>query len=148
MPQAETPTGRQRPPFSPTIALLTVTRGVDLAVGRALDAHGLTIRKYGVLGHIAGTPGLSISDLGRRSGITVQSVHTLLRSLADAGLVKWEVLGSGLAAQVSVTPEGAALLQRVAITVAELDAQLFASEEMSGLSDALAALWKARLKEA
>jgi DNA-binding MarR family transcriptional regulator len=120
---------------------------VDLAVGQALLAHGLTIRKYGVLGHIAATPGLSVSDLGRRSGITVQSVHTLIRSLADAGLVRSEVLGSGLAARVTVTPAGTALLRRVSITVGELDTQLFATEAMGGLSDALAAMWTARERE-
>ena len=141
------PEKRQSPPFSPTIALLTVARGVDLAFGRELESHGLTIRKYGVLGHIAATPGLSMSDLGRRSGITVQSVHTLIRSLADEGLVESEVLGSGLAAQVTVTAAGNAVLERVAISVTELDARLFATEEMAALSDALATVMTARLRD-
>jgi len=147
MPPAEKPEGRPSPPFSPTIAVLTVARGVDLAFGRELEAHGLTIRKYGVLGHIAATPGLSMSDLGRRSGITVQSVHTLIRSLADAGYVESEVLGSGLAAQVTVTSAGNAVLKRVAASLAELDARLFSSEEMAALSDALAMVMTARLRE-
>jgi DNA-binding MarR family transcriptional regulator len=147
MPSAEKPQGRRNPPFSPSIALLTVARGVNVAVDETLEAHGLTVRKYGVLGHIAATPGLSMSDLGRRSGITVQSVHTLIRSLVDAGLVASEVQGSGLAARITVTSKGTALLSRAAASVAELDEQLFTSTEMTDLSDALAAVVTARFRD-
>lgn len=47
------------PPFSPSITLLTVARTVELQLERALEPHGITLRKYAVLGHIAGSPGLS-----------------------------------------------------------------------------------------
>lgn len=44
------------PPFSPTIMLLTVSRVWEAALADALKPLGLTIRKYGMLGHIRGTP--------------------------------------------------------------------------------------------
>ena len=137
-----------RPRFSPTIALLTVSRVAEVQIASVLEPHGLTLRKYGILGHIAATPGLSMSDLARRSAITVQSVHTLIGSLADAGLVISKVEGSGHAAQISVTPAGVALLDRLAAAVAELDAQLFAGDDMAQLAFALATLTEARMSRA
>ena len=135
---------RPTPPFSPTIALLTVSRVAELQIARVLDPHGLTLRKYGALGHIAASPGLSMSELGRRSGITVQSVHTLIRSLADAGLVTSEVESAGHPARVSITPAGAELLDIIAVGVTELDTEMFGTDEMHGLSDALAAIVEKR----
>jgi DNA-binding MarR family transcriptional regulator len=135
---AGSPADGARPPFSPTIALLTLTRMVELPVARMLEQHGLTLRKYGVLGHISRSPGLSMSEIARRSGITVQSVHTLIRSLADAGLVRSEVESSGLSASVVSTPAGGALLREIAAEVAALDATLFADDEMRQVSAALA----------
>jgi DNA-binding MarR family transcriptional regulator len=134
-----------RPPFSPTIALLTVARAAEVAVASALEPHGLTLRKYGILGHIAHTPGLSLSELARRSGITVQSVHTLINALVDAGFVKSVVPSSGHAAQLSVTPAGADLLGRLNQELAALDAELFDSDGMRQVADALAVVTSERL---
>jgi DNA-binding MarR family transcriptional regulator len=134
-----------RPRFSPTIALLTVSRVAEVQIAALLEPHGLTLRKYGILGHIAGTPGLSMSDLARRSAITVQSVHALIGALADAGLVQSKVEGSGHAAQISVTRSGVDLLATIASGVEELDAQLFAEQPMAGLSVALASVAESRM---
>jgi DNA-binding MarR family transcriptional regulator len=134
----------ERPRFSPTIALLTVSRAAEVRIAGLLEPHGLTLRKYGILEHIATTPGLSMSDLARRSAITVQSVHTLIGSLVDAGLVQSKVEGSGHAAQISATPAGVVLLDRIADAVEKLDAELFADPEMREVSAALAALTAAR----
>lgn len=134
-----------RPRFSPTIALLTVSRMAEVQIASLLEPHGLTLRKYGILGHIASTPGLSMSDLARRSSITVQSVHALIGSLADAGLVQSNVEGSGHAAQIRATPAGIALLARISQSVEQLDAQLFAGEEMEELSRALSVIAEARM---
>jgi hypothetical protein len=48
---------------------------------------GITTRKFGLLGHIYAEPGISFSELARRSHITVQSAHTAVRTLVDDGLV-------------------------------------------------------------
>jgi DNA-binding MarR family transcriptional regulator len=127
-------------PFSPSIALVTLSRVVEVQLAGLLEPHGLTLRKYGVLGHIAATPGLSLSDLGRRSRITVQSVHTIIRSLAEAGLVRSATEANGLPAQVTVTAAGDALLARLRAEIAEADAATFGSATWQGLSEALGAI--------
>ena len=130
--------GTARPPFSPTIALVTLARIVEVRLGTLLEPHGLTLRKYGILGHIAATPGLSLSDLARRSRITVQSVHVLIRSLVEAGWVTSATRANGLSAQVTVTPAGAALLTELRTELAAFDAETFGHGSWDGLAAALA----------
>lgn len=127
-----------RPPFSPTIALVTLARIVEVRLGALLEPHGLTLRKYGILGHIAATPGLSLSDLARRSQITVQSVHVLIRSLVEAGWVKSSTEANGLAAQVTVTSAGAALLAELRAELRAFDEETFDGASWEQLSTALA----------
>jgi len=126
-----------RPPFSPTIALVTAARIVEVRLSGLLEPHGLTLRKYGILGHIGATPGLSLSDLARRSQITVQSVHVLIRSLVEAGWVKSSTEVNGLAAQVTVTPEGSALLGALRVELAAFDDEVFGSPAWEVLAEAL-----------
>ncbi|MDQ2707033.1 MAG: MarR family transcriptional regulator [Actinomycetota bacterium] len=38
-----------------------------------------------LLGHLAGEPGLSYSELGRRAGVTAQSMQATLRQLEERG---------------------------------------------------------------
>ena len=123
--------------FSPTIALVTVSRVIEVQLASLLEPHGLTLRKYAILGHISATPGLSLSDLGRRSRITVQSVHAVIRSLTEAGLVRSTTEANGLAAQVTVTPDGSALLERLRRELAAFDAETFDAPEWRELSAAL-----------
>jgi DNA-binding MarR family transcriptional regulator len=125
-------------PFSPAIALVTAARVVELQLASLQEPHGLTLRTYAILGHISATPGLSLSDLGRRSRITAQSVHVAIRSLTEAGLVRSTREASGLAAPVTVTPAGAALLATLHRQVAAFDAETFASPSWQELSRALA----------
>ncbi|WP_394816954.1 MarR family transcriptional regulator, partial [Streptomyces lonegramiae] len=40
----------------------------------------MTTRKFGLLGHVRGNPGISFSELARRSRITVQSAHAAVAS--------------------------------------------------------------------
>ncbi|BBY24616.1 MarR family winged helix-turn-helix transcriptional regulator [Mycobacterium stomatepiae] len=125
----------QPPPFSPTVALLTVGRVWEAAFGEALKPLGLTTRKYGLLGHIRGTPGISFSELARRSRITVQSAHAAVATFVAAGLVDDRTAHAGSASQLSVTAEGEALLARAAEVVTRLDAEFTAQHPE--LTDAL-----------
>ncbi|NDZ97333.1 MarR family transcriptional regulator [Streptomyces sp. SID6673] len=109
------------PPFSPTVMLLTVSRVWEAALAEALRPLGLTTRKYGLLGHIRGTPGISFSELARRSRITVQSAHTAVTSLAEAGLVDDGTAHAGSASSLQITAAGEELLAGVATEVARLD---------------------------
>ena len=111
------------PPFSPTVALLTVGRVWEAAFADALKPLGLTTRKYGLLGHIRGTPGISFSELARRSRITVQSAHAAVAALGDAGLVDDGTARAGAASTLRVTAVGEKLLGEAAGVVARLDAE-------------------------
>lgn len=114
------------PPFSPTIMLLTVSRVWEAALADALKPLGLTIRKYGMLGHIRGTPDISFSELARRSRITVQSAHAAVTGFVAAGWVDDGTAHAGSASTLRVTAEGAALLDRAAAHVRRLDADFTA----------------------
>ncbi|MFD7025891.1 MarR family winged helix-turn-helix transcriptional regulator [Promicromonospora sukumoe] len=117
----------EKPPFSPTVALLTVSRVWDAAFADALKPLGLTTRKYGLLGHIRATPGVSFSELARRSRITVQSAHTAVAAFAADGLVEDTTARAGAASRLRVTAAGDTLLDQAAERVAVLDAR-FAAE--------------------
>jgi DNA-binding MarR family transcriptional regulator len=117
----------EKPPFSPTVALLTIGRVWDAALADTLKPIGLTTRKYGLLGHIRATPGVSFSELARRSRITVQSAHTAVAAFAADGLVEDATARAGAASRLQVTAAGERLLGEAAERVAVLDAQ-FAAE--------------------
>ena len=76
------------PRFSPVIALLAVSAMWEGQLSSILRDLGITTRKFGLLGHIYAEPGISFSELARRSHITVQSAHTAVRMLVDDGLVE------------------------------------------------------------
>ncbi|CAM5717387.1 MarR family winged helix-turn-helix transcriptional regulator [Mycolicibacterium aubagnense] len=116
----------QPPPFSPTVALLTVSRVWDAAFADALKPLGLTTRKYGLLGHIRGNAGISFSELARRSRITVQSAHAAVAAFVAAGLVDDGTAHAGSASTLRVTAEGDSLLDRAADVVTALDAEFAA----------------------
>lgn len=115
-----------QPPFSPTVAVLTVGRIWDAALSEALKPLGLTTRKYGLLGHVRGTPGISFSELARRSRITVQSTHTAVASFVEAGLVDDGTAHAGSASSLRVTTQGEELLRRAAEALTALDAEFAA----------------------
>ncbi|MBV6756282.1 MarR family winged helix-turn-helix transcriptional regulator [Rhodococcus opacus] len=116
----------QPPPFSPTVTLLTVGRVWEAAFAGGLKPLGLTARKYGLLGHIRGMPGISFSELARRSRITVQSAHAAVAALVESGLVDDGTAHAGAASTLRVTAEGESLLARAAEVVALLDAEFAA----------------------
>lgn len=127
----------EAPPFSPTIMLLTVSRVWEAALADALKPLGLTTRQYGLLGHVRAMPGISFSELARRSRITVQSAHTAVARLVAAGLVDDGTAHAGAASTLGVTAEGVSVLDRAADAVACLDAEFVARSP--GLADALRA---------
>jgi DNA-binding MarR family transcriptional regulator len=121
-----TETGRPDPPAtSPSIVLLTLAHRVESELGAALAPLGLTVSRLGLLGHIAGVPGASFSDLARMSGVTVQSVHAGVKALAAAGLVRDTTARAGSASAIELTPQGHGLLQEAMGAVATVDALLF-----------------------
>jgi DNA-binding MarR family transcriptional regulator len=120
------------PPFSPTVALLTVARVWEAAFADALKPLGLTSRKYGLLGHMRGTPGISFSELARRSRITVQSAHTAVAAFVAAGLVEDATAHAGSASRLRVTDAGERLLADAAARLTTLDAEFAAAHPELG----------------
>ena len=125
-------------PFSPTIALLTVGRTWEADFAEALKPLGLTTRKYGLLGHIRSTPGISFSELARRSRVKVQSAHTAVAGLVADGLVDDGTRHAGSASTLAVTERGEALLDEVASVLGHLDAEL--ADRFPELRDGLRAM--------
>ncbi|WP_158848651.1 MarR family winged helix-turn-helix transcriptional regulator [Saccharothrix deserti] len=118
--------GRSAPPVTSTsIVVLTLARRIETELNAALAPLDLTVSRLGLLGHIAGVPGVSFSDLARMSGTTVQSAHTAVKALAAAGLVRDNTARPGSASAIEVTPEGARLLESARAAVAEVDDRLF-----------------------
>ncbi|WP_158590136.1 MarR family winged helix-turn-helix transcriptional regulator [Amnibacterium setariae] len=122
---------------SPTVALLALASIAERRLEAELRSRRLTLRKYAVLGHIAGTAQISYSEIARRSGITVQSAHALVRALIDEGLVEAAETGTGVAAHLSVSAGGRDLLDEMAAAVERLDAELFAGPPLAPLEEAL-----------
>lgn len=110
-----------RPPFSPVISLLTVSSIWDGQLNASLRDLGLTTRKYGLLAHVQATPGISFSELARRSQITVQTAHTAVKALVAEHLVEDGTAHAGAASDLRVTQRGADTLAEADARLAELD---------------------------
>lgn len=110
--------------FSPVIALLTMASVWDAQLGAALKDIGLTTRKYALLAHVAGTPGISFSELARRSQITVQTAHTAVRTLVVDGFVHDATAHAGAASELRVTDKGEVALREAERRLKALDRAL------------------------
>jgi DNA-binding MarR family transcriptional regulator len=117
--------GVTAPPTSPSVVLLTLAHRIEAELGAALAPLGLTVSRLGLLGHISGVPGASFSELARMSGISVQSVHTAVKALVAAGLVRDATARAGAASRIELTPEGVRLLGEAMVAVDAVDARLF-----------------------
>jgi DNA-binding MarR family transcriptional regulator len=120
---AETPNG-SAPRFSPLIALIGVAAGWEAQLAAELRNLGISTRKFALLGHISAEPGISFSELARRSHITVQSAHAAVHTLVDDGLVADATAQAGAASDLSVTPKGAAVLRDAQARLGDLDQAL------------------------
>ncbi len=123
-----------RAPFSPTIALVTLARTVEIELAAVLEPLGLSLRSYGILGFVSATPGISLDDLARRSRLGSDSVSAAVRGLAEQGLVR---TAAGRGGGPTVTAAGSELLTRAREDVAGFDAATLASPAWGGLRDAL-----------
>ena len=112
------------PRFSPTIALLTLARTVEVDAARILEPAGLSVRKLQVLQRLLTTPGATPGDLARTVGLTTDEVGPLLRTMVSAGLIKQARDGA-----LSVTFEGERAVARVDAALADLDARTFAGRD-------------------
>ncbi|RJL23083.1 MarR family winged helix-turn-helix transcriptional regulator [Bailinhaonella thermotolerans] len=113
------------PVWSTSIVVLSLARRIESELNAALTPLDLTVSRLGLLGHIAGVPGVSFSDLARMSGTTVQTVHSAVKALVKAGLVRDHTARPGAASAIEVTPEGERLLKSAREAIARVDERLF-----------------------
>jgi DNA-binding MarR family transcriptional regulator len=123
------------PRFSPVIALIAVSAMWEGQLTAALRDLGLSTRKFGLLGHIGSEPGISFSELARRSHITVQTAHTAVRALVDDGLVQDATSHAGAASDLHVTADGQRVLIEARRRLFALDGQL--SDGLPKVADSL-----------
>lgn len=113
------------PPLSPAFLLIGLGRLLRVEVEGALRAHGLSLRHLSALGHLAREPGLSYSELGRRAGVTAQSMQATLRQLEERGAVQRRTEpGRGRTARLHVTAAGTELLTIGQREITEADRRL------------------------
>ncbi|WP_067564878.1 MarR family winged helix-turn-helix transcriptional regulator [Nocardia acidivorans] len=113
------------PPASASIIVLTLAHRIEAELAAALMPLRLTVSRLALLGHIARVPGASFSDLARMGAISVQSVHTAVKAMVAAGLVRDRTARAGSASIIELTAEGKRLLHAAQEVVAEVDERLF-----------------------
>ncbi len=104
--------------------ILTAGRLLERRLERRLAADGLSLRYAAVLGHLRHAPGLSYSELARRSAVSVQAMHSCVGKLVERGLVTSAEHARGAAAELEVTADGDLALNSFRHHVAALDADL------------------------
>ncbi|UIJ60890.1 MarR family winged helix-turn-helix transcriptional regulator [Amycolatopsis acidiphila] len=115
----------QPPATSPAMLLVLLGRRLRERMDAELREQGLSLRHMSALGHLAGGPGLSYSELARRARITVQSMQSTLAQLEAMGAIERRTEpGRGRTAELHVTGTGAALLAKGREIVRATDEQL------------------------
>jgi len=115
--------------------LLAVSASWEAQLAAELRDLGISTRKFGLLGHIGAEPGISFSELARRSRITVQSAHAAVHALVDDGLVADATAQAGAASDLSVTERGAQVLRDAQDRLERLDDAL--SQSHPRIADSL-----------
>lgn len=123
------------PPFSAMLALLVVTHKWEAELAAALSPLDLTPRKYALLGHIKASPGISFSELARRSHTSVQNVHVAVKALTRSGFVLDDTAHAGAASTLRVSKTGLATLRRAHKRRSTIDARI--EQTMPELADGL-----------
>lgn len=134
-------------PLSPAMLLVVQGRAVSEAIESRLRGIGLNLRQFGVLGHLARSPGLSFTELAVRARMTVQSMHSLVQNLTELGLINGAGPTRGRSANLSLSETGRHRLRDAEEIVREVDAAWFGPDaELSwqALGDSLAAIGKRR----
>lgn len=122
----------KRPPGPPkapagflAISVLTLARRMRADLDERLATLDITLRGFATLGHLSRQPGLSYSELARRAGITVQSMHALVRTLEGNGLVSAAASTPGAAASLVLTDAGRDVLRRARRAVTRTETSTF-----------------------
>lgn len=118
-----------RPPSPPTgqpgtlaFLLMAAGRRIRADVEAALAADGSSLRNVSALGHLSREPGLSYSELGRRAGVTAQSMQATVRRLEELGAIERRTApGRGRSAELHLTDVGRRLVEAGHRAVADVE---------------------------
>lgn len=128
----------QRLAPSPALIMILQARAVEQRVEAELRELGLSLRRLGLMGHLRATPGISFSELARRAGIKVQSLHPIVDALLEQGLVTTVGgVGQGRAAVIELTAAGDETARRATNVLAAIDRELFTDGAWKDLGEAL-----------
>lgn len=126
------------PPLSPGLTMVLQARMVEERIEAGLAPLGLSMRKFGILGHLRATPGLSFSALARRAGIKVQSLHPIIDALTGEGYVRTVGgVSQGRAATLELTDAGIKAVESGSLVLGDVDRAVFSTGEWAVLGDAL-----------
>ena len=128
-PDGEAPLGTEPSPDGEAPSAAFLLSGLGRIVREEIEGElrglDLSLRHLSALGHLSRTPGMSYSELGRRAGVTAQSMQATLRQLESVGAVERTTrAGRGRTAELHVTPEGRELLARGKEAVRRVDESL------------------------
>ncbi len=124
---------------SPTMLMVIQGRQLERRLEASFAELGLSLRTFGVLGHLRRSPGLSFSEVARRAGITAQSVQATMKMLEAAELIEVDGAGRGRRAEVVLTDLGRERMAAAFEIVAHIDTDVFQRPEWAGLGRELAA---------
>lgn len=120
------------------MTMIIQARAVEAAVEGRLQDLDLSLRRFGLLGHLRATPGISFSELARRAGIKVQSLQPIIQALIEVGLVRSiGGGGQGRAAVLELTSDGNTRFAEAVDALAQVDADVFADGDWAELGDVL-----------
>ena len=105
--------------------MIVQARRLERQLEESLAELGLSLRTFGVLGHLRRAPGLSFSEVARRAGITAQSVQVTMKILEASGFIVVDGAGRGRRAVVSLTDLGRERMAAAFAAIGELDAEVF-----------------------
>jgi DNA-binding MarR family transcriptional regulator len=107
----------------------------------ALRPLELTVSHYSCLFHLRLDPGISASELARRTFVTRQSMNVMLQQLVDRGLVVRPVVAeTGRALPAELTAAGSAVLDEAQVLVDGVERRMLAglsAGERAALADGL-----------
>jgi DNA-binding MarR family transcriptional regulator len=135
-------------PPPPSVAFLLISLGSSVREGvdTALRPLGLSLRHVSALGHLSHEPGLSYSELGRRAGVTPQSMQATLNQLQHLHAVERRTsIGRGRTAQLHITQVGTKLLAQGQAAIRRADQRLLTDIPAEQHEPLLAALLAAFL---
>jgi DNA-binding MarR family transcriptional regulator len=105
-----------------TYLIKDLERAVRARIDAIVEPLGLTALQYTALSVLSGHPGMSSTQLARRSFVSPQAANEMVTALERRGLLRRRASDAGRALWIDLTPTGAR-------TLAECDAQVDALEE-------------------